>query len=451
MTRCLISLFFTFLGGLICAQPHIPRFQAVKKDTASHGYYFFSPIEITVDGPKGGFHDVILDQEGNVVYSREYEEGFIAGNLQLHSNGRYSYFFDKKYYILDSLFNPVDTVFCQNGLYTDNHDLLILPNGHYALMGYENVTMDLSHLFIFKKNNSQGLTNAKVRCGVIQELTPQKKVVFEWHCKDHYQFEDLDTAYADNLYDIDWTHFNSLEMDRDGNYLVSVKHFNEITKVSRTTGKIIWRLGGKKNQFAFLKDSLMFKGQHHVRRTPNRFLSLFDNGSNRGSFHPEAAKEYRLDEKGMNLTLIWSHVNPAGASKGYGSFQRLPGRNALISYGRNPKSKLVFNAVYPNGRTFFEVSSNDSVCTYRAANYQKLPAPLPQPEIGLQQGADNTLTLTAPEGFSNYFWSTGETSRSISIHKNGLYTVSVPFGPGAYLYSKPMEITWFNKSNSKTK
>lgn len=434
------------IASNLIAQPRYPKFTVQKIDTASKGYYFFSPIQMSVSGPVTGFYDIILDKAGHLVYTKEYESGFIAGSLSLNANGRYSYFFDKKFYVMDSLFRPLDTVLCQNDIYTDSHELLILPNGNYALLGYENVTMDLSHLFIFKKNKSLGLTNAKVRCGIIQELSPQKKVIFEWHSKLHYKFDDADTTYIENLYDIDWTHFNSLELDRDGNYMVSVKHFNEVTKVNRTTGQIIWRLGGKRNQFAFLNDSLMFKGQHHVKRTPNRFLSLFDNGEPNGR-HPEIAKEYRLDEKSMNLTLIWSHVNnPAIVSSGYGSFQKLPGRNSLISYGRSPKSKIVFNAVYTNGRPFFEVSSPDSLCSYRAANYLRLPAELPQPEISLQK-ENNTTVLSAPEGFSAYYWSTGEKTRSITIRKNGIYSVAVPFGPDGYLHAKPFEITSFTRTS----
>lgn len=437
---------------VVHSQPRVPEFFVTKGDTALSGYYFFSPIKMSAEGPRSGFFDVILDGQGNLVYSKEYEEGFRAGSLQLHASGYYSYFFDKKFYVMDSLFRPVDTVYCQNGLITDGHELLLLPNGNYALMGYENITMDLSHLFIFKKNNSQGLPNAKVRCGVIQELNRKKEIVFEWHCKDHYRFEDVDTSFIDNLYDIDWTHFNSLEVERDGNYLVSVKHFNEVTKISRSTGKIIWRLGGHRNEFAFLNDSLKFKGQHHVKRTPNRFLTLFDNGTEFGTSHPETAKTYRLDEKAMSITLVWSHIqNKTLSSKSFGSFQTLSNRKALVSYGSRARSGTIFSVVHPNGRAFFEVGSKDSVSTYRAAYYTKLPWHLPLPEIQIESVSESAVVLSAKTDAVAYYWNTGETARSITVHKNGTYFVAIPFGPDGYLYASPVVVESINRNTTKKK
>ena len=37
--------------------------------------------------------------------------------------------------------------------------------------------------------------------------------------------------------------------------MISSRHLNEITKISRTTGDIIWRFGGKNNQFTFVNDT----------------------------------------------------------------------------------------------------------------------------------------------------------------------------------------------------
>lgn len=449
-----LSVFFVFffsLYSVLTAQPQLPKFTVSKVDQSSSGYYFFSPIRLGASGPIGGFSDIILDAKGNLVYCKNYEAGFIAGNLTLHPNGKYSYFFENKYYVLDSLFQPADTVFCQNGIIQDTHEFLILPNGNYALLGYESSTMDLSKFFVFKKNGTQGLENTKVRCGVIQELNRKKEVVFEWHSKEHYQFDDIDTFYVSNLYDIDWTHFNSLEYDRDGNYLVSVKHFNEITKVNRSTGKIMWRLGGKRNQFAFLNDSLKFLGQHHIRRLLNTHITLFDNGFNRGAFHPETAKEYRIDEKKLTITLIWSHINnPKVWSTGYGAVQHLSSGNNLVSYGRNNKANVIFNVLNNASRVIFEVTSQDSSWTYRSANYSKLPAPLPQPQVkmNIQNGV---IQLEAPAGYSQYYWNTGERGRSISVKKNGNYSVCVPFGPNAYLYSRPFLLDDYVRTNFKIK
>ena len=422
------------------AQPVVPKFISTVYDTSTKGYFFFSPVKIGKSGQIGGFSDVIIDAKGKLVYIKNYEEGFLAGMLQQHKNGSYSYFFDNKHYVLDSLFRPTDTVFCQNGVFTDVHDLLILPNGNYALLGYVSTTMDLSELFIFKKNGSQGLTSAMVKSGVIQEITPDNKVVFEWYAKEHYQFDDIDTFYVNNLYDIDWTHFNALEYDLDGNYMVSVKHFNEITKVNRKTGAIMWRLGGNRNQFGFLNDSLKFLGQHHIKRLSNRFITIFDNGFNRGVFHPETAKEYRIDEFNKSVTLIWSHVNnPKQWSHGYGSVQRVPGKTTLISYGRSDQGMVLFNQLNVKGRVIFEVKGKDSLFTYRAQHQNRLPIENLRPVI-IAKNNGGSVSLEAPDGYNAYYWSTGEKTKKITVYKTGSYQVCIPFGQNSYLYSVPVQI-----------
>src|SRR2546422_8452549 len=49
-------------------------------------------------------------------------------------------------------------------------------------------------------------------------------------------------------------HGNSIELDSDGNLLLSSRHMSEITKIDRQTGDIIWRMGlnSKHNDFTFL-------------------------------------------------------------------------------------------------------------------------------------------------------------------------------------------------------
>lgn len=445
MPLLLLFLFVTTLQ----AQPKLPFFKVTKCDTGSRGYYFFSPVKVGPDGPEGTFKDLILDHKGKVVYINEYDQDFKGGNLRLHPNKQYSYFYDKRFYVMDSLFRPVDTVNCQNGYELDTHEFLILPNGNYVVIGTEFVTMDLSTYFIFKKNQQQGLPNAKVRCNVIQELDRNKNVVFEWHGKEHYKFDDVDTAYIDKLYDIDWMHMNSVEYDRDGNYIISLKHFNEITKINRKTGEIMWRLGGKRNQFAFINDSLKFCAQHDVRRIANRNITFFDNGSARGTFHPETAKEYRVDEKNKTVTLVWSHINnPKTCSDGLGSVQRLPNKNTLVNYGRSPEGEVIFNVLMYNGRKVFEVQTTDGLKNYRAFNEWKLPAPLPRPVIKAIT-VNGQLALDAGEGHSAYYWSSGETTRIIVPKKFTEYHVYVPFGPGGYLSSEIFDISTVNKSGQK--
>ena len=73
---------------------------------------------------------------------------------------------------------------------------------------------------------------------------------------------------------------------------------------NRNTGAIIWRLGGKNNQFSFINDTIGFSHQHAIRRLENGNISLFDNGN----YHSppfSRAIEYSLNENNKTATLVW--------------------------------------------------------------------------------------------------------------------------------------------------
>ena len=113
---------------------------------------------------------------------------------------------------------------------------------------------------------------------------------------------------------VDFTHMNYVNIDPvDHNYLLSIRHSCSILKVSRTTGEIIWRLGGPANDFEFIGEDednapYYFRAQHSVHRLANGNILFFDNGgAGRNAIDvPERtysrAVEYHLDEvKGSNL------------------------------------------------------------------------------------------------------------------------------------------------------
>ena len=47
----------------------------------------------------------------------------------------------------------------------------------------------------------------------------------------------------------DYLHLNSVEVDTDGNLLISARNTWTVYKVDRSTGAVLWRLGGKRSDF----------------------------------------------------------------------------------------------------------------------------------------------------------------------------------------------------------
>lgn len=81
------------------------------------------------------------------------------------------------------------------------------------------------------------------------------ELIFQWRASDHFLLEE---SYSTRPFNAthgnpwDWFHINMVEKDADGNYLASSRHLRCIFYVSGETGEVLWRLGGKFNQFADL-------------------------------------------------------------------------------------------------------------------------------------------------------------------------------------------------------
>lgn len=268
----------------------------------------------------------IYDNSGSLLLSQSTFGPSVDFKKQI--NGTYSYCSLAKslFYILDSNFNVIDSVSCGNGYTTDLHELLVLGNGNMLIMGYDTVEVDMSQIV------TGGDTNALVAGLIVQELDKDKNVVYQWRSWE--EMEITDASHEDfTASKIDYAHGNSIEPDYDGNLLVSSRHLDEITKIDRKTGKIIWRLGGKKNQFTFVNDDRRFSHQHDARRIAPGRITLFDNGNFHDPYYSRVI-EYELDEINKTATLVWQFDHDKTVhSPAMGNAQRLSNGNTLIGWG----------------------------------------------------------------------------------------------------------------------
>src|SRR5204863_4868205 len=120
-----------------------------------------------------------------------------------------------------------------------------------------------------------GDPNAIVTGLIVQEVDNDGAVYFQWRSWDHFQITDA-THEDLTAHNIDYVHGNAIEYDNDGNLLISSRHMDEITKIDISNGDIIWRMGGRNNQFTFIGDPTGFSHQHAIRRIANGHVTLFD-------------------------------------------------------------------------------------------------------------------------------------------------------------------------------
>src|SRR6185369_15660169 len=100
-------------------------------------------------------------------------------------------------------------------------------------------------------------------------ISASGEVLFNWSPFDHLAVDLQGVDGPDRTATpINWTHGNALDLDTDGNLLLSFRNTSEIIKIDTRTGAVVWRMGGSHNQFTFVDVTLpAFARQHGVRST----------------------------------------------------------------------------------------------------------------------------------------------------------------------------------------
>jgi arylsulfate sulfotransferase len=235
--------------------------------------------------------------------------------------------------------------------YLDGHEFWELTDieGHYdgaVFFAYTARQLDLS---------AQGGPADTMITGhqiIRQDASGAQRVVFDaW---DHF-------AITDNVEPIpgqfDFDHPNALTFASDGNYIVSWRDLDVITKIDAQTGDLLWTLASsfatRSSDFAFSGDPLEgFSAQHSVRSLDNGNLLIFDNGT-RHATPVSRAVEYQLNTAAHTATKMWEFTHaPPYYTAFTGSVQRLANGNTLI--GWTFVKPFAASEVSPSGTTVWE-------------------------------------------------------------------------------------------------
>ncbi|MGE5176527.1 MAG: arylsulfotransferase family protein [Hyphomicrobiales bacterium] len=341
--------------------PDFPAIYRTVDGTTSPGRIFLADISFS-DFTLPSYL-MILEDDGTPVFYRRLTGWGL--DFKMQQDGRLTYFDQDAhaFYALDSTYAVVDSFMTGNGYVTDVHELRVLPGDHALLMAYDYEPVDMSAVV------EDGDSAAVVIGLIVQEIDRDKNVVFEWRSWDHFAITDAE--HVDLTAPIvDAVHGNAIEVDTDGNLLLSSRHLSEITKIDRATGDIVWRLGGKHNEFTFTNDPEGFSYQHAIRRITNGDITLFDNGNYHVPPHSRAL-EYRLDEAGRQATLVWQYRNePDIMAYAMGYVQRFGDGNTLIGWGSaNP----TVTEVDSTGAKATELTFDPGLVSYRAYRFPWYP------------------------------------------------------------------------------
>jgi hypothetical protein len=380
-------------AGRTPAQEHTPAPITIVHNggPTADGYIFYTqqsgPSKLVNNGP------VIMDNQGRPVWFLPLTSE-VAGDFRVQTyrgqpvltwaQGRS--FQDAvpgtgKGYILDPAYRVVATIQAGNGMNEDLHEFQLTPEGTALITIYHVVAMDLT--------SYGGVSDGLVLEGAVQEIdVASGNVLFEWHSLDHVTLDESNFAVPATRTMHDYFHINAVTRDLDGNLLISARHTSTIYKVNRATGEIMWRLGGKRNNFA-LGDGVSFGWQHNVVAVDAGTIRLFDNDSNG---RPSQVLWIRHDDRAMTATLVRSIQHPTGiASYAEGSAQALPNGNTIVGWGSSG-GMSEFDA---NGTVVFDGRQPAGQDNYRTYRFAWKASPATKPLATAVSRGDGSMTVHA--------------------------------------------------------
>ncbi|HEV2592264.1 MAG TPA: arylsulfotransferase family protein [Gaiellaceae bacterium] len=397
----------------------VPTIDVLTRAYPAPGYLFVA----TLNGP-GQRGPCILDDHGNVVWFKPLDKTAIDFRVQQYGGKPVLTWWEGQIsqlgvgqgegVILDQTYTEIARVRAGNGLQADVHELLLTPKGTALVTIYNSVQRDLTAV--------GGPASHNTWDSIIQEIDIKTgNVLFEWHSLDHVPITD---SYAPVLDPYDYFHINSIEVDYDGNLIVSARNTSAIYKIDKSTGNVMWVLGGRSSTIQ-MGPRVFFMYQHDARVHPDGTLTLFDDGPGPSS---QAARAIRLgvDTVGRSAVLLqeYVHKDPLMVAA-MGNAQQLAGDAMLVGWGTQP----YMTEFGPLGDVRFDAKFTGDAWNYRTFRNPWVGTPKAKPAVVVKKHVGKSTVYASWNGSTQtaYWRIDGKT-----FPRNGFETVmSVPGHPAS--------------------
>ena len=266
--------------------------------------------------------------DGSVRYTyMPYLEGAFADGDCAGINPGCVVVMDENYQVIEELYYKGDD---GEDIMIDPHGFIWLDEDHYILTAYKQMTVDVPE--------DLGATDNKADLAVlfIQEIK-DGEVLWEFNSADYDQFlyESNSVTWEKSMERCyDYVHFNYMDIDKDGNLLVSCRHLDAILKISREDGKLLWQLGGDYDEFG-LTEKQKFSYQHSIIVAENGDYMLFDNANTAvDSKMADYSSVVRMsvDEKTKTVTAFERHNVLDFYSIYMGAIRELDAKEGIFLY-----------------------------------------------------------------------------------------------------------------------
>jgi hypothetical protein len=297
--------------------------------------------------------------------------------------------------IYNSSYQQVAVVRAANGLSADLHEFQLTPHNAALITSFYPVYWDARsvnrprHQIVFD-------------C-VVQEIDiATGLVLFQWDSLDHVP---LTSSYASlpprrTRIPFDYFHVNSVDLDQNGNLIVSARNTWAVYKLNHGTGKVIWTLGGKHSSFRMgAGASFAFQHDVRVRSIHDWYVTIFDDGAGPPAVHSQSrALELFLDVAHKRARMVFQRQHSPGLSApAEGSVQQLNRLHQFVGWGGEP----YLTEYDRSGHVVFDAHFTGPNASYRAYRFPWTGKPQQPPAVVATDSGASTQVWASWAGATN--------------------------------------------------
>jgi hypothetical protein len=407
-----------------CLPPDFPSLRWKEYPEAGApvpGYYLLGGFNTP---PSGSFaYAFVLDGRGVPVWYYAQANGTAVNNVDSLVKGDISFIPFPKPFPYEILELSPWTVTKVPIIPPDEHELRLLPSGHYLLFTNPPLAgVDLTGIKVPLPDGGElplGLNGTIQDCVILEvDLTSKVDggVAWEWRASDHFDPASVCTyprfseevKLPDGGLVLDAFHCNSIDVDEpSGNLLVSARHLDSVFYIDKVSEQVLWKLGGlnsSKDPTTFVPVDDPFYEQHDARLQPGWSMScaggagqvsVFDDQT-RATGQPDAGARAAVydvrvllgdggagadcgapaGDGGTQATLAWSYKGQR-TSDVCGSFRILPDGSRTIGWGQSNERGIGFSEVDDKGNLLLEFDFADG----KNSSYRSIKVPLDQLDL----------------------------------------------------------------------
>jgi EmrB/QacA subfamily drug resistance transporter len=367
---------YTFASAPSLHPPKIRVEAAAAPQALAPGYILTANFYDLSNGPMvGQSGPMVLDEQLRPVWFRPVPKKLVASNLSVQQYGREPVLAwwqgvvtstgatqSGEIVVVDRNYRTVARLTGKNGWILTLHEVEIRGDDAWVTAN-RNVPMNLTRY--------GGANNGAIVDSAVQRYSLKTgKLLESWDAFDHIPLSDSYSPPPTNGFPWDAYHVNSIDLESNGRLLVSMRDTWAVYDIDRSSGRILWTLGGRHSTFRFGRNA-DFQWQHDATMGRDGSVALFDDhccevtgaGTYLSPEGPSRGLVLHLDDVARTATLVREYRHDGDLHAAYmGSFQRLSNGNAIIGWGAAP----YISEYLQDGRVLLDGVLPTPDLTYRA-------------------------------------------------------------------------------------